>query len=265
MSILKKSMFLGAGLLLAVAGANSAMADSWSYKGWKQWHPHQGGTILSSMGTQNYFPKKDNDDHDGDGVKDEYDQCPNTPKGTEVDYRGCDINTDTDGDGVIDLYDRCPDTPPGTTVNPNDGCRAKIDSDGDGVYDEDDICPNTPAGATVNQVGCWVVENIQFDFNEATIKSEARTSLNQVADILHKSSGLHVEVQGHTDILGDEEYNLHLSQRRADSVRNYLIGQGVSSDRLSARGYGFHRPVASNSTKEGRAINRRVELEPMQH
>jgi OOP family OmpA-OmpF porin len=135
------------------------------------------------------------------------------------------------------------------------------DSDGDGVPDDRDKCPNTPKGATVNADGCWAYQGeIFFDVNSATVKSEAYPMLDEAATVLRNNPDLNVEIQGHTDNTGPAEYNLMLSQKRAESAMNYLVDKGVDPARLTAKGYGFEQPVASNDTKEGRAKNRRVEF-----
>ena len=139
---------------------------------------------------------------------------------------------------------------------------ARKDSDGDGVYDDEDQCPGTPIGARVNSVGCWVLENVLFDFDKAVIKPEAYPLLNEVVTILKKNPGMTVELQGHTDNIGTAEYNMGLSLRRANAVADYLESKGISGDRLTTKGFGFSKPVALNGTEFGRSLNRRVELHP---
>jgi OOP family OmpA-OmpF porin len=139
------------------------------------------------------------------------------------------------------------------------------DLDGDGVINEHDKCPNTRPGAVVDLDGCEVeavieLEGVHFDFDKATLKPEAIAVLNQAAALLQKHERVVVEVAGHTDSKGSEEYNQGLSERRANAVKDYLNSKGVRASRLTARGYGESRPVASNDTDEGRAENRRVEL-----
>jgi OmpA-OmpF porin, OOP family len=197
-------------------------------------------------------------DSDGDGVPDDSDRCPNTPRGVKVDVYGCPL--DSDGDGVPDYLDRCPNTPRGVKVDPH-GC--PLDSDGDGVPDYLDQCPGTPKGATVNRVGCWVLPGaVLFDTNKADIKPEAFAGLDEVVKIFEENPDLAAEVQGHTDSTGAEAYNQQLSERRANAVLDYLLSRGVRADQLTAKGYGELRPVASNDTEEGRRENRRVELRP---
>lgn len=140
------------------------------------------------------------------------------------------------------------------------------DSDGDGVLDRDDRCPDTLPGAEVDSEGCVIanqtiaLENIHFEFNSATLTPGARNSLQRVVRSLRSQPEGEVEIAGHTDSLGNDGYNLKLSQQRANSVRAFLISNGVNAGRLSANGYGEQQPVASNSTESGRAQNRRVEM-----
>lgn len=197
-------------------------------------------------------------DSDGDGVFDDLDKCPNTPKGVKVDRFGCPI--DADGDGVYDYLDQCPNTPRGVRVDQK-GCPP--DSDGDGVYDYIDQCPGTPKGAKVNDKGCWVLEQIQFDTGKWTIKARVYPALDDVVAVLKRNLTLRVEIQGHTDNIGSEASNRKLSGDRARAVMEYLVKKGVQAKRLSAAGYGSSRPIASNDTSEGRARNRRVELTPV--
>jgi len=198
-------------------------------------------------------------DSDGDGVADYMDKCPNTPKGTAVDAKGCSL--DSDGDGVADDMDKCPDTPKGATVDAN-GC--PLDSDGDGVPDYLDKCPNTPQGATVNSMGCWAFEGkVLFETNSYLIRSEAYPLLNDVAYILKNNSDIEMEIQGHTDSTGTAKYNQWLSEKRAQDVMQHLVKRGIEPKRLRAKGYGLTQPVASNDTLEGRSQNRRVELKPI--
>jgi OOP family OmpA-OmpF porin len=139
-----------------------------------------------------------------------------------------------------------------------------MDSDGDGVTDNLDQCPNTPKGATVDARGCWTFEAVVlFDFDSAEIKSVAYPMLDEASDILKKNPELNVEIDGHTDNMGPADYNMKLSERRANTVMEYFIGKGVDAKRLTTKGFWFTKPAASNDTEEGRAKNRRVELTPV--
>ncbi len=139
---------------------------------------------------------------------------------------------------------------------------ARIDSDGDGVYDDEDQCPGTPAGAKVNAVGCWTLDNLLFDFDKAEIKPEGYPRLDAIVGIMEKNPTMSVELQGHTDNVGTEAYNMDLSMRRSNSVAAYLVERGIARNRLATTGFGFKSPVALNGTTFGRSLNRRVELHP---
>jgi OOP family OmpA-OmpF porin len=137
------------------------------------------------------------------------------------------------------------------------------DTDGDGVCDDVDKCANTPKGAVVDERGCWVISCVVlFDFDSADLKPEAKVELDKIYDIL-KQDGLTVEIQGYTCNIGTEEYNRKLSERRAESVKSYMLEKGIPEDRLTTVGYGESNPAASNDTEEGRSKNRRVEFKPM--
>ena len=208
-------------------------------------------------------------DSDGDGVYDYLDLCPNTPAAAigMVDQNGCPL--DTDKDGVYDYMDECPETP-AVARNFVDSVGCFLDSDGDGVYDYEDQCP-TIAGVKEN-LGCPEIKReirnllkkamsgIQFENAKATIKPNSYKILNDIAKIFIENPTYIVEVQGHTDNVGKYDYNMDLSERRAQAVRTYLINQGVPAERLSAHGYGPDRPIDDNKTKAGRAKNRRVEF-----
>lgn len=138
----------------------------------------------------------------------------------------------------------------------------KKDSDNDGVHDDQDKCPGTPVGAKVDSSGCWALDTVRFDFDKHNIKPEATPLLDEVIVVLKQNPETKVELQGHTDNTGTNAYNKSLSMRRANAVANYLTGKGILKSRLPAKGYGENRPVASNDTALGRALNRRVEIHP---
>jgi hypothetical protein len=197
-------------------------------------------------------------DADCDGVPDPIDECPGTPLGVTVDARGCPL--DSDGDGVPDYLDECPDTPRGLKVDSR-GCPP--DSDGDGVPDDLDKCPGTPKGARVDNEGCWVIDEAFFDFDKRDIKPRFYPIFDEVTEVLTNNPSLKIVIEGHTDNIGTKAYNQKLSKERAEAVKRYLIKKGIKSERLRTAGYGFSMPKASNETAEGRAINRRVKLEPL--
>jgi OOP family OmpA-OmpF porin len=105
-----------------------------------------------------------------------------------------------------------------------------------------------------------VLRGVNFDFDKSNIRPDAAVILDEAVRLLGGGSGPAVSIEGHTDWIGSDAYNAGLSERRANSVQAYLIEHGVSASRLSTVGYGESRPIASNDTREGRALNRRVEL-----
>jgi len=194
-------------------------------------------------------------DSDGDGVVDGKDKCPNTPAGRKVNADGCEF--DSDGDGVVDGSDKCPGTPAGRKVNA-EGC--ELDSDGDGIVDGADKCPTVYAKTADGCPPPLVLEGVEFDNDKATLRQESFAILDKTAASMQHWADAKIEVGGHTDSVGTDDYNMALSQRRAETVRDYLISKGIAADRLTAKGYGETKPVADNATEEGRFKNRRVEL-----
>ncbi len=199
-------------------------------------------------------------DADGDGVTDAKDACP-TVAGLAA-LNGC---PDKDGDGVADKDDKCPEV---AGPADNNGCPYP-DTDKDGVYDKDDACPEV-AGPASNQ-GCPEVteevkaqlkeyaKTIYFDTGKATFKPKTIETLDNIVAIMKEYPTAKFVIEGHTDSVGRADYNLRLSQKRAEAVVDYLRSHGVKSQ-LEAIGYGETKPIASNKTRAGRAKNRRVEI-----
>ena len=202
-------------------------------------------------------------DTDGDGINDENDKCP-TVKGLAK-YQGCPI-PDTDKDGINDEEDKCP-TVPGLARY--QGCPIP-DTDGDGINDEEDKCPNEK-GIAAN-FGCpdiapdlkVAARSIYFVTGTDKFANPklAPEKLKYVLDALNKYPTLKIDIEGHTDNTGSAKLNKALSQKRANTIMNFLTKNGVAKDRLTATGFGFDKPVASNKTAKGRQENRRVELLP---
>lgn len=188
-----------------------------------------------SFGKEKALPEKEEPipfiDSDGDGVPDHLDKCPDTPKGVAVDEHGCPI--DSDGDGVPDYLDKCPDIPGPAW---NDGCPEEVTE-------------------MIELLG-----KIQFEFDSQVIKVESFPLLDNAYNVLKANPTYKLIVEGHTDNIGDDDYNLDLSNRRARAVFYYLTLKGIEEDRVKATGYGASRPIADNSTAEGRAKNRRIEF-----
>lgn len=210
-------------------------------------------------------------DRDNDGVADAQDECPDQA-GTAA-LRGC---PDADKDGVADKNDKCPDTPAGTQVGA-DGCPLVRDADGDGVNDDVDKCADTPAGTAVGADGCPIrkpiprgvgrgnlgdTTYIQFEFDKAVLRKVSFTKLDQIARFLKANPTFDVNVSGHADARGTDEYNQALSERRAAAVARYLTSKGgISKNRITTVGYGESRPRGDNETAAGMALNRRAQVE----
>ncbi|MEJ2618797.1 MAG: OmpA family protein [Candidatus Thiodiazotropha sp.] len=223
------------------------------------WNTEHQGDNSKNRACGEPTPEPEIEDSDGDGVVDRLDQCPKTAAGTTIDARGCDL--DSDGDGVIDDDDKCRATPRGAMVDKR-GCEQ--DSDHDGVVDRQDQCPDTPPDSAVNTKGCAakiVLENIRFDLGSDRISGESNARLASVASSLMARRDIRkIMVVGHTDSSGSAEQNQLLSEKRAISVANFLVDQGVSARLITTKGMGESSPVADNATANGRFRNRRVEL-----
>ncbi|MGH7568737.1 MAG: OmpA family protein [Gemmatimonadales bacterium] len=215
-------------------------------------------------------------DSDGDTVFDGIDRCPGTPAGTTVDSSGCPL--DTDRDGVSDSADQCPNTPSGTPVDAT-GCPIVGDSDGDGVDDRRDRCPGTPPNSRVDSNGCLILfeerapapgaaasrptlilKGVNFQSGRSVLTRDSYVVLDQVAASLVANPEIRIEIAGYTDNTGSAALNLRLSNARALAVRAFLARRGVGPGRMVAKGYGLANPIATNTTPQGRAQNRRVEL-----
>jgi outer membrane protein OmpA-like peptidoglycan-associated protein len=211
-------------------------------------------------------------DTDGDGLYDDEDACPTQPEDKDnfQDADGC-PEPDNDQDGILDPADRCPLEPEDKDGWEDvDGC-PDPNNDNDRLLDPQDKCPNEYAETedgcpkkyqlvVVTDKKIELKQTVYFDFNKATIKPVSFPLLNEVAQALKDNPSLRVRVEGHTDSRGNDGYNLKLSQRRAESVRTFLISAGVAPDRMEPRGFGETVPIADNRTDAGRAQNRRVEF-----
>ena len=226
---------------------------------------HDSITDLEDLCPDNFGPieNKGCPDSDKDGLFDYIDDCPLIAGPME--NRGCPW-PDTDGDGLLDKNDGCPQL---AGPKENGGCPYK-DSDSDGLLDKDDDCPNTP-GPKSNK-GCPVIEkevievlktafnNLEFEVAKDVILAGSFTSLDELAGVLMKKPTWKLEISGHTDNAGDDESNLVLSKKRAEAVKNYLVSKGIDATRFVINYFGETKPIADNSTTEGRAKNRRVEM-----
>jgi OmpA-OmpF porin, OOP family len=214
-------------------------------------------------------------DSDGDQITDANDSCPVDAEDTDQfeDQDGC-PELDNDVDTVRDAQDACPndgEDPDG--YEDQDGC-PDPDNDRDDVPDLTDACPSTPGQKEGEPLGCplkpalvivtdcevKITQQIHFAYNKDIIKSESFPILDAVTDVLVKNPSFKIEVQGHTDDKGSDSYNQELSNRRAHSVRKYLVAHGIGPDRLTARGYGESVPLVANDSNENRSLNRRVQF-----
>ena len=212
--------------------------------------------ILAGCGSGDNTPP----DADGDGVEDSLDAFPNDPTET----------TDTDGDGVLDKDDKCPNK---KGPKKYQGCP---DSDNDTVLDKDDKCPYVPGVKVASgdtKLGCpkvvlvqvtkkdiKILKKIFFRTGSARIRRRSYPVLNQVVTVLKNFPKIRVRVEGHTDNVGSKKYNKGLSQRRAKSVRRFLMKKGIDAGRLESEGYGMEKPLVPNNSRKNRAKNRRVEF-----
>ncbi len=203
-------------------------------------------------------------DRDKDGIPDNLDACPDQPGIPEL--KGC-PDVDTDKDGIPDRLDKCPTV---AGIPELQGCPDK-DSDGDGIPDRLDKCPTVPGVApdgcpkkyslvSVKADRIEIKQQIRFAASKATILRPSFPLLNQVAAALRDSPQIKIRIEGHTDNSGVKSKNQKLSGARAEAVKAYLVDHGIDETRLTALGYGSSKPIASNATKAGKAMNRRVEF-----
>jgi OOP family OmpA-OmpF porin len=210
-------------------------------------------------------------DKDGDGVADRLDKCPDEPEDKDgfEDKDGC-PDLDNDQDGIPDAQDKC-----ATKAGPaeNEGC-PDLDKDGDGVPDRLDKCPEE--FGVKDEQGCQkkyklvvvkkdrieIKQQIKFKTGSAKIiGTDSFAIIAEVASAMRDNPQIKkIRVEGHTDSVGNDAANLKLSQERAGSVMAAMIKEGVDPARMEAVGYGETKPIASNSTKNGRAENRRTEF-----
>jgi outer membrane protein OmpA-like peptidoglycan-associated protein len=198
-------------------------------------------------------------DTDADGIQDNEDKCPSV-KGLK-EFEGC---PDTDADGIQDSEDDCPTEKGLATFK---GCP---DTDGDGVADKDDKCVDRPG--PIDNAGCpriaevvkkklaFAAKAIQFEVNKDIIRKISFTQLDEVVKILNEYADYEMIIDGHTDNSGKVDKNQILSQKRAESVKNYFVKKGIDAARMKATGFGDTKPLVKNTTAINKAKNRRVEL-----
>jgi OOP family OmpA-OmpF porin len=214
-------------------------------------------------------------DNDADGVPDDADKCPleKENRNNIDDDDGC-PDTDEDKDGIIGSRDKCPTEPEDQDgFQDEDGC-IDADNDGDGVADAKDKCPTEAEtwNGYQDEDGCkdklpdavrkftGVIEGITFKKDSDQIQKKSFRLLDRAVGVMKEYVDVKIEISGHTSDEGEHDYNVDLSKRRAESVKTYLVGQGIATDRVQTIGYGPDKPIADNKTKKGRERNRRIEF-----
>ncbi len=216
-------------------------------------------------------------DNDGDGIPDVKDKCPNKAEDLDgyQDKDGC-PDLDNDGDGIPDVKDKCPNKAEDFDgYQDKDGC-PDLDNDGDGIpdvkdkcpnkaetvngYKDDDGCPDKKPEVVLKKKAPIILEGVTFKTGSAELTENAKIILDKVYRTLRDYPDIKIEVRGYTDNVGKRSYNLRLSKRRAESVKQYLVSRGIDPGRIRTVGYGPDHPIASNRTREGRAKNRRIEF-----
>lgn len=207
---------------------------------------------------------EENLDRDGDGVTDSIDNCPDV-YGTDY---GCplkeiEVDMDTDGDSVFDSADACPKI---VGLPSNNGCPLP-DKDNDGIVDAADACPSIPGIDSNN--GCpfeanelmdLLSKHIYFSVGGYDFSQDSNATLTKIIEFVKQYPQARFKISGHADSYGPEELNMALSQNRVNAVRDYLINNGVASNSLTITAFGESMPLVTNSTREGRSLNRRVEI-----
>jgi outer membrane protein OmpA-like peptidoglycan-associated protein len=199
------------------------------------------------------------------------DQCPKTPKGEKVNAQGCsESQLDEDGDGVNNSMDQCSKTPKGEKVNVNGCSESQLDNDGDGVNNQLDKCPDEKGDRMNN--GCPMVSQkiekqineianeINFVTNKADLLISSMAKLNELLIILLENPDMRIIISGHTDDVGNDESNFILSEKRAQSVANYLADKGIAKTRMTALAFGEQQLKQNDISEDARAKNRRVEI-----
>jgi outer membrane protein OmpA-like peptidoglycan-associated protein len=252
----------GSGALVDAAGCSQDSDGDNIADGIDQCPDTPAGVLVDSTGC----PR----DSDGDKIADGLDRCSDTPKGATVDALGC--PGDSDSDGVLDGLDRCPRTAVGATVNAA-GCAAgqqgrpaptpPADTSAARPPQPQPRAQTQPSSQAMTGRQPMVLEGVTFSSRSARLQTAAYVELDSIAKILVANPNLRVEVGGHTDEGGSPADNMHLSNLRAEAVRNYLVAKGVPFQQVVARGYGDSMPRTPDTTPRGRAANRRVEIRPI--
>lgn len=261
----------GVGILEGFGSPNFRGILAFGYNSWTPPEP------ICALGPEDLDGFQDDDgcldaDNDSDTFPDVDDPCPNDPEDfDDWEDEGC-PDPDNDQDSFLDIDDPCPNDPEDFDDWEDEGC-PDPDNDQDSFLDPDDACPNEPE--TFNDYedddGCpdtavvvtcerlEIQQSVYFEFDSAIIQSRSYGLLDEVATTLQaRPDLLFIRVEGHTDDVGTDAYNLTLSEERAQSVVDYLTGRTVSPHRLIAEGFGESQPIDDNETEQGRSQNRRV-------
>jgi OOP family OmpA-OmpF porin len=214
-------------------------------------------------------------DNDRDGIPDAIDKCPNeaeTKNGIDDDD-GC-PEKDEDGDGILGSNDKCPNEAEDKDgFEDDDGC-PDLDNDKDGIPDATDKCPNEPEtkNGYQDEDGCpdvvpaavakftGVIKGITFRRGSAVINPSSFLMLKQAVKVLKDYPALRIEISGHTSDDGKRDFNMKLSQQRADSAKAYLVRNGVDGGRITTVGYGPDKPLITGKSKGAQDKNRRIEF-----
>lgn len=173
-------------------------------------------------------------DSDNDGVNDDLDMCPNTPAGVAVDAKGCELVLDADKDGVSDAKDKCPNTP--TTD--------KVDADGCSIFMEEEVSQNL---------------TIHFANNSSIIQKAEVAEIQEFVDFMNRFPNTDTVIEGHSSAPGTADYNLMLSQKRANAVKNLLVSKfGIAAERITAVGFGETQLLDAANSAEANKKNRRI-------
>jgi len=193
-------------------------------------------------------------DNDQDGIPDETDQAPNEAEDLD-NFQDSDgiPDPDNDADKILDSSDLCPGTD--QTVAENKDTRETYNG-----FDDADGCPDKKPEIAVEKGKSIILEGVYFNTGSASLNPNSMTILDKVVRTLLDNPGIEVEIRGYTDNTGSYQRNIELSKERADAVKIYLMSKGIDAIKVRTRGFGPENPIATNSTKDGRARNRRIEF-----
>jgi outer membrane protein OmpA-like peptidoglycan-associated protein len=210
-------------------------------------------------------------DDDSDGILNSEDKCPNTPLGEKVNGWGCsNSQLDDDSDGIYNNKDLCPKTPKGEQIDKFGCSNSQLDNDRDGIMNNLDNCPDEKG--TSSNAGCpistaqmesqvqVIANEVHFETNKADLVYTSLAKLNELVVILIENPDTKIIVSGHTDDVGTEDSNYLLSEKRAQSVVNYLMEMGIQKTRMTALAFGERQLKMNKISQDARANNRRVEI-----